>query len=101
MYLGGNRVAGAVDEVISVFRLLDVRAHRLIYFPSRDRLGGSKRILHRLYTYIARLTHNPENFALSVRRSLAHKSHPRDVVENRARSILLRPHVQQNKIAFA
>jgi len=89
-----------MDEVIAVLRFRDMSTHRMIHLPSRNRLVSGDGVLRRLHAKVASLAHNFENFALPIRRSLPHDSHPRNVVIHRARRIFLRPYVDQNKIAF-
>src|SRR6266446_571738 len=92
---------GAMNEVVAVSLGLDVAPRGAIYFPTGNAPSGADRIQYDLHAGIARVANNPENLTHTVRRCLAHKARPGDVVINCARSIFLRPNIEQNEVALA
>src|ERR1700730_15662812 len=91
----------AMNEVIAVSLCLDVAPSGTIDFPTGTAAAGADRIQPDLHTGIACVANNPKNLAHAVRRRLAHKARPGDVVINCARSIFLRPNIEQNEVDLA
>src|SRR3989441_12526642 len=92
---------GAVDEILPEAGLLDVTAHRTVHFPAGDRPAGGHGFLHSLNAGVTRLPHDIENLTHAIGGSLPDETRPGDVVVDGAGCILLRPHVEQDKTAFA
>src|SRR6266581_5111372 len=92
---------GAMNEVVAVSLCLDVAPRGAIHFPSGNAASGSDRLQYELHAGIARVANNRKNLTHAVRRCLAHKAGPGDVVIHCARSIFLRPNIEQNEVALA
>src|SRR5258706_10847761 len=100
VHLCADRMAGPVNEIVSVPSFLDVSPHRAVHFPSGNRTPGSHRIQYRFRSDVAALADDFENLALPVG-GLAYCAGPGNVVEHCAGRVFLRPNVEQDKIAFA
>ena len=92
---------GAVNEIIAEAGLLNMAPGGAIDFPARDAATRVDRVQNRLHPCIARVAHNFEHLTHPTGRRASYKTHPGDVVVDRARGVLLAPNVQQNQIALA
>src|ERR1700757_3773032 len=101
MDVGTNRMSRAMDEIVGVSSLLDVRARRPIDFPTGNPPPCTNRVENGPNPCVARVTHNLEYFTHTSGWRSANETHPSDIVINRVRSVLLAPYIQQHQIALA
>src|SRR5882762_3147884 len=92
---------GAMNEVVAVSLCLDVAPRGAIHLPAGNAASGADRIQYDLHAGVARVANDAKNLTHAVRRCLAHKAGPGYVVINCARSIFLRPNIEQNEVALA
>src|SRR5690348_13342303 len=98
--LGADRVSSSMDEVLLEARVPDVVPHGVINFPSGKSLPLAHAFDHRLYPHITRLANDAEYFPHAIRRRLAHKAGPGNVIVYGPGRVLFCPDVEQDKITF-
>src|ERR1700686_1103873 len=80
VHVAANGMAGAMNKVLLKTGALDVISHRPVDFPARNRISGVHSVLYCLYSDVARLADDFEDFAHAIGGSLSHKAGPGNVV---------------------
>src|SRR5580658_4017756 len=101
MDVGGDGMAGAMNEILAVTGFLNVSASGAIDLPSGKVASRADGIDHCIDTCVTRSAYDFKNFAHLARRRCAHEAHPGNVVKNGVRSFLLSPDVKQQQVALA